>query len=389
MSAPLLTLDTLRMRFAQRPESLIDFADDLAIRFAAFDRAFVPAALKTAAGELLARCPHPSALPLWGVPYIVAANIDVAGIPTSAGLPALDFLADFDAIVVERLRAAGALLVGKTMIDPLGLHASVTDVAAAVAEGLATFGIASGRTGAACVSAAQCGVVSVNPTPGHVVNDGLFAIAPEIDGIVICAFDVAGGRVVRRSLESIDGTSRGRRPPLLTRLGLLGDVTAEGREVARRLGLVAIAVDEVPFAEIAELMNDDAWLVLRLDDIEAALVELPELFPPSLRGRLSRARACSARNFALIQRRLSCLRSRIEAAFADVDLLFIPPETNLTGFISACDLAALALPRVGTLIGPGGSDDLLADAATILAAPDRSRSTRPIDILTPSPLAHP
>ncbi len=162
MSAPLLTLGDLGARFARRPESVLDLADDLASRFVALGAAHVPAPLGAAARDLLARCPDPSALPLWGVPYVVGANIDVAGLPTSAGLSALDFLPDFDAVLVERLRAAGALLVGKVPADPLGLDAPVFGSSEAVAAGLAAFAIASDR---ADILNAGCVVTSFTRSP--------------------------------------------------------------------------------------------------------------------------------------------------------------------------------------------------------------------------------
>jgi Asp-tRNA(Asn)/Glu-tRNA(Gln) amidotransferase A subunit family amidase len=386
MSAPLLTLDSLRSRFARQPESLIDVMGGIEARFAAFGNASIPAALSAAARDLLARCPDPSNLPLWGVPYVVGANVDVVGLPTSAGLPALDFEPDFDAVVVERLRAAGALLIGKAPVDPLGLDASAVGVAAAIAADLAVFGIASDRTGAACIQAAGSGVVAIKPSPGRVVPDGLFVMAPEFDGVVILASDLEGGAAVRRIIERTDEDERRVAP--FRRLGLLGGMSAATRGIAERLDLANVAVDEALFVEVATLMGEDAWLVLWLDDVVVPLAELPEQFPPRLRKRLYGALGCSSCDLLRLQRRLSDLRNRIKATFEDFDLLFVPPEANLTGFLNPCGLAAIAVPDLGTLIAPSGSDDRLADAAQILAVPNLSRSTRPIDILASSPLAH-
>jgi Asp-tRNA(Asn)/Glu-tRNA(Gln) amidotransferase A subunit family amidase len=388
MSAPLLTLDSLRSRFARQPESLIDVMDDIASRFAAFGSVSTLASLKAAARDLLARCPDPSILPLWGIPYVIGANVDVAGLPTSAGLPALDFEPDFDAVVIERLRIAGALLVGKVPVDPLGLDASAEGVVATVVAGLAVFGIASDRTGAACAGAADGGVFAIKPSPGRVDLDGLFAIAPELDDVVILATDIAGGTIVRRVVERIDSATQ-RRTATFSRLGLLGKgFFSVAREMAKRLDLATVVVDDALFMEVASLMADDAWLVLRLDDIAVPLVEMPELFPPYLHRRLSRALSCPSVDLLRVQRRLSNLRHRIEAAFAGFDLLFIPPEANLIGFLNACGLAAIALPDGGMLVSAQGSDDHLADAAAVLADPSLPRSTRPIDILVSPPLAH-
>lgn len=58
-----------------------------------------------------------AALPLYGVPFAVKDNIDVVGLPTTAGCPDFAYTPDRSAAVVERLEAAGAVLVGKTNLD--------------------------------------------------------------------------------------------------------------------------------------------------------------------------------------------------------------------------------------------------------------------------------
>jgi len=385
MSASLLTLDGLRARFARDPECLVDVADDIAARFATSGDAYIRAPLEEAARDLLARCPDPSALPLWGVPYVVGANVDVVGLPTSMGVHALDFQPDFDAVVIERLRAAGALLVGKGPVDPVGPGASAVGAAASVAAGLAAFGIANDRGTAS--AAARFGVVAIEPTRGLVSTEGLFAIAPELDGIAIFAADVAGGTIVRCVIEKAPGIDERSMPP--ARLGLLGDDRSfPARDAANRFGLSTVTVDDAPFVEFAALMDDDVWLALRLDDIAVIFAELPELFPPHLRGRLAGVFGGPVSAQIRAQRRLSNLCRRIEAAFTGFDLLFMPPEANLIGFVNACGLAAVILPDGGALVSRGGDDDRLAALAQAFAAPNHPISTRPIDIPAPSPLAH-
>lgn len=73
--------------------------------------------LRTAAGELMARAPEPNSLPLWGVPFAVKDNIDAAGLPTTAACPAFAYDPATDSTVVARLKAAGALVIGKTNLD--------------------------------------------------------------------------------------------------------------------------------------------------------------------------------------------------------------------------------------------------------------------------------
>lgn len=383
MSAPVLKFGGLGERFAERPESILDVADDIARRFAASDGACSPAPLSAAARDLLARCPDPSALPLWGIPYVVDANIDVAGLPTSIGLPALDFQPDFDAVVIERLQAAGALLVGKVPIGLLGLDAPAAGIGEAIIAGLAAFGIAGARTGAA-----SCGMVEIRPSPGLVSVEGLFAIAPDLDGVVIHAANVAGGSAVRGVIEKVP--VNGQSVALPSRhLGVLGGSgLAAAEDLAGRLGLMTIVLSEAPFDELRALMDDDIWLALRLEDVAIAFAELPDLFPLRLRRRLSDALGRPARELVCAQRRLSELRRQIEAELSDVDLLVVPPEFGPASFVSACGLAAITLPDGSSLIGAGGNDETLAAAAATLTDSPLPRSTRPIDILASSPLAH-
>ncbi|MCM5552801.1 amidase family protein [Pleomorphomonas sp. NRK KF1] len=384
MRAPVLTLDGLRSRFARRPNSLLDLADDIHARCAVLGGACIAAAFYAAARDLLARHPDPSALPLWGVPYALDAGIDVVGLTTSIGAPAFDLQPDFDAVVVERLRAAGALLVGKLPVDPFGRDAPVAHALAAIAAGLAAFVLIGDRADAVPV---DCGLAVVKPTLAGVSIEGVSAMAPDVDGIAILTSDVAGGAVVRRALESVDGLVRPACPP--GRLGLLGGETSEAAQaIIERLGLETVATDVTPFAEIAALARDDVWLAPRLDDMATAFAEQPELVPTRLRRRLSEALALPACDLARAQRRLLALRRQVEAAFSDFDLLFVAPEFGSTGFVNACGLAAIGLPDGGALVGAGGTDDRLGAIAATLTALNKPRSTRPIDIPASSPLAH-
>ena len=75
------------------------------------------AALRAEAEALLRRAPEPNSLPLWGIPFAVKDNIDVAALPTTAACPAFAFTPVRDAFAVARLKAAGAIVTGKTNLD--------------------------------------------------------------------------------------------------------------------------------------------------------------------------------------------------------------------------------------------------------------------------------
>lgn len=387
MSAPLLTLGDLRACLALGREGLLEVLQGISSRAATFGDAFIPAPLDQAVRDLLARCSDPSKLPLWGVPFVVGANIDVVGMATSVGIPALDFQPDYDAPFVENLRTAGALLVGKTAVDPLCLEHAADGAVSALACGLAAFGIVSDRIGTVYPAAISDGLLAIRSSSEGLAAEGMFGAAPELDSIVVLASDLSCAAAVRSVIENHSGAERLFESP--TRLGVLGDVSgALARNLADQLCLDLVGIETTPFAEAASLLNDDICLAIRLDDFAAPFFELPELFPQDLQGRLSKALSHSSLDLVRSQRRLSSLCRAVEACFERIDMLFVPPASDLLGFIGACRFAAVTLPNGGILVGRGGYDDLLAAVAAALTTPTLSRSIQPIDTKPVSPLAH-
>jgi allophanate hydrolase len=155
-----------------RPHDVVDdVLDRLAAR--AGDAAFLsvvdPARLHARADELERLHSRGAALPLYGVPFAVKDNIDVAGLPTTAGCPAFTRQPDRDAHCVRRLLDAGAIVVGKTNLDqfatgltgtrsPFGVPESVfgqdlisggssSGSAVAVASGAAAFALGTDTAG--------------------------------------------------------------------------------------------------------------------------------------------------------------------------------------------------------------------------------------------------
>jgi indoleacetamide hydrolase len=148
--------------------------------------------------------PMPSLLPLHGLPLVVKDNIDVAGMPTTAGSPVLkNYTPQRSASAIERLTDAGAVILGKVNLHELcfGItsnnaaygpvrnpHApshiaggSSGGTAAAIAAGLAPAGIGSDTGGSLRIPAALCGVVGFRPTPGRWPCDGVVKISDTRD----------------------------------------------------------------------------------------------------------------------------------------------------------------------------------------------------------------
>jgi len=405
-------LDLARLRALYTDgTSPLDLADALAARMAKSDdpAIFITAVdrdgLRRQAQDLLHRAPTPNSLPLWGVPFAVKDNIDVAGLPTTAGCPAFAYTPQRDAFAIARLRAAGALVVGKTNLDqfatglngtrsPYGAPRCVFDPAyisggsssgsaVAVAAGLAAFALGTDTAGSGRVPAALNNIVGIKPTPGRIGATGLVPACRSVDTISIFAGSVADGVAIRRIVEGFDeddAFSRIGAPvalPARPRIGVLrqedreffGDAEAErlyGDAIGRLtdLGATPVAFDYAPFREAAVLLYDGPWVAERLAAIERFFEHHAADLDPSVRAIVDGARRYSAVDAFRGRYELEALRRRTTATWATCDMLLLPtaPTTytvdamladpirlnsrlgHYTNFANLFGLAAIAVP---------------------------------------------
>ena len=417
MLPPILDLEGLRAFYASGATPL-DLVDQIAVRMARsedpaiFITAIDADGLRRQAEDLLRRAPERNSLPLWGVPFAVKDNIDVAGLPTTAACPAFAYTPSHDAFVVARLKAAGAIVTGKTNLDqfatglngtrsPYGAPRSVFDEAyisggsssgsaVAVAAGLAAFTLGTDTAGSGRVPAAFNNIVGIKPTPGRLSGTGLVPACRSLDTISVFAGCVVDGIVVRRIAEGFDPADAFSRrtidagTPDIRRIGILsrddraffGDTEAErlyDAAVARLPSLEAVPVvfDFAPFRETAALLYDGPWVAERLAAIEDFARDHADALDPSVRAIVEGGSRFSAVDAFRGRYGLEVLRRRTEATWAACDALLLPtaPTTytveamladpirlnshlgHYTNFANLLGLAGIAVPAGFTARG--------------------------------------
>ena len=181
-----------------------------------------------AAKALESRFPDPNSRPpLWGVPFSVKDNIDIAGIPTTAGCPSLAYTPSVSAPVYQHCIEAGGLFIGKTNLEQLAtgmtgcrspygiLHStwstnhavggSSSGSAVSVSAGLVSFSLGSDTAGSIRVPASFNGVVGFKPTKGTVSARGVVPACKHQDTVGFLALNVEDAETVWRVCRGFDG----------------------------------------------------------------------------------------------------------------------------------------------------------------------------------------
>ncbi|MBU4610598.1 allophanate hydrolase [Achromobacter sp. GG226] len=363
-----------------------------------------------------------SRLPLYGVPFAVKDNIDVAGWPTTAACPGFAYVAEADAGIVARLRAAGAIVVGKTNLDqfatglvgvrsPYGAVPNTFDPAyvsggsssgsaSAVARGLVPFSLGTDTAGSGRVPAAFNNIVGLKPTKGRFSTAGVVPACRTLDCVSIFALTVDDAARVARVASGTDAADPYSRacppdapvaPSPALRLAVpaqcefFGDAQAQAAfERARHawidLGADVVEIDFAPFAELAALLYEGPWVAERLAAVAEQLARDPDSLHPVVRRIVEGATAYSAVDTFRAEYARAALAARIQAALAGVDALMVPSTPSIytiaeveadpvrlnarlgiyTNFTNLADLCALALPA-------GFRDDGLPVGITLIA----------------------
>lgn len=311
-------------------------------------------------------------LPLFGIPFAIKDNIDVAGLPTTAGCPAYAYQPTASATVVERLEAAGAILIGKTNMDqfatglvgtrsPYGACSSVfnskyvsggssSGSAVSVAKGLVSFSLGTDTAGSGRVPAAFNQLVGLKPTRGWISAANIVPACRTLDCVSIFAetcSDAAKVFEVLRGFDPKDAYSRTPAPgnnaaswaaktstfrfgiPKQETLNFFGDESAAACYQAAikalaDLGGEAIEIDYTPFRATAELLYSGPWVAERLAAIYDFATTHAEDMDPTVRQIITGASRFNAVDTFRSEYLLAELKQTTTKILDQIDFLFLP-----------------------------------------------------------------
>ncbi len=353
-------------------------------------------------------------LPLYGVPVAVKDNIDAAGMPTTAACPAFAYKPGRDSTAVARLRAAGAIVIGKTNLDqfatglvgvrsPYGIPkntikeelvpgGSSSGSAVAVAAGLVPLALGTDTAGSGRVPAGLNNIVGLKPSLGLVSTYGVVPACRTLDCVSVFALTVDAAWAALTAMAGPDVSDPYSRSRLLgapgampsTKLGVprpgqrlfFGDRAFEAAYNAAldrlaKLGYAIVEIDIEPFYETARLLYDGPWVAERTIAAGSLLASDPEAIHPVTREIiLSGLRPTAIDAFRAFYK-LEELRRVADVTFRDVDALVLPTAPtaytvqqvlldpiqlnsrlgSYTNFVNLLDMCGLALPAAFTDAG--------------------------------------
>ncbi|MFC3851661.1 allophanate hydrolase [Salinispirillum marinum] len=347
-----------------------------------------------------------SRLPLYGVPFAVKDNIDVAGFPTTAACPAYAYKPKADAHTVALLKAAGAIVVGKTNLDqfatglvgtrsPYGAvpnsfkpeyisGGSSSGSASTVARGLVPFSLGTDTAGSGRVPASLNNIIGLKGTCGAMSIRGVVPACRSLDVVSIFALTLDDASMVFELAAQYDAAEAySRQAPTARpnsfsqgpRLGIpaspqfYGDsVSADAWESTLAqwsdLDVELVPIDFSPFSELAALLYDGPWVAERHAAVEIFMRDHGSEMNPVVRGIIEQAKKFSATDAFKAEYRRAELRRTIEQIMAPLSGLLVPSAPTFptladlleepvnrnselgtyTNFVNLADMCALAIP---------------------------------------------
>ncbi|TDV37699.1 allophanate hydrolase [Pseudomonas helmanticensis] len=310
-------------------------------------------------------------LPLYGVPFAIKDNIDLAGIPTTAACPDFAYVPERSATIVEQLIALGAIPLGKTNLDQFatGLNGSRSPYGAcpnsvlteypsggssagsslAVALGVASFALGTDTAGSGRVPAALNNLVGLKASKGLISTAGVLPACRTLDCVTTFTATAREASQLlaltakvdprdeysRRNPSWNDGSAFG--APRAFRFGvpraqdleffgcvegplLFGDAI----DRLKALGGEAVELDLSPFIEAARLLYEGPWVAERYSVAGELMEQNPEAVLPVIRAVLAKAPAVTGVQTFRAQYRLQALKALCDKALEGLDCVLTP-----------------------------------------------------------------
>ncbi len=369
-----LTINQLHRHYRERdftPQELIGYLLQRARELSGFNTWIHLMGMNEARPYLDALAGHsPDDLPLYGIPFAIKDNIDLAGIPTTAACEAFAYTPQTSAFVVQRLLAAGAIPLGKTNLDqfatglvgtrsPYGATknpfnsefisgGSSAGSAVAVAQGLASFALGTDTAGSGRVPAAFNNVLGMKPSRGLLSNQGVVPACRTLDCVSLFATTAA-------DLYTLFGITAGYDPgDAYARRNHPGNTTSQSPEPAfsfavpedsqlaffgnheyqqlfqrtvtalEKLGGDKREIDFKPFLDAARLLYEGPWVTERYLACRALIDEQPDALLDVTRRVISAGRENTAADAFTAQYQLRAFKQQTDALLAPYDFLLTP-----------------------------------------------------------------
>jgi aspartyl-tRNA(Asn)/glutamyl-tRNA(Gln) amidotransferase subunit A len=292
--------------------------------------------------------------PLHGIPVSLKDLIDVAGTPTTSASAVPPRLPQHDAPIVQRLREAGAVIVGKTNLhefafgttsdetafgavqnpfDPTrSAGGSSAGAAVALVEGMCFAALGTDTGGSIRIPAAACGVVGLKPTYGELTCEGIVPLSTTCDHVGPLTRSVRDARIV---FDALTATVQPASRPDRVILGVPGGYLLERLDVHVRaaLGRARIALGQaghtIRDAELSHAhLAPDVYLHIVLPEASryhaATLETYAEGYSPGVRLRLEMGRYVLAEDYVRAMGLRELLRTSVDRALDTCDALLLP-----------------------------------------------------------------
>jgi len=352
-----------------------------------------------------------NSLPLYGVPFAIKDNIDLAAIPTTAACPAFAYTPEKSAFLVQALIDAGAIPIGKTNLDQLatGLvgtrspHGAVQNSfdptlisggsssgsAVSVALGQVSFSLGTDTAGSGRVPAALNNLVGYKPSCGLLSTSGVVPACRTIDCVTVFGLNCADTAVIASVVDKFDAAdayARTDREQVTAHAKVIGIPRSDqlkffGNKDYEALFSSAVSrvadqfetkeIDISPLMDAAKLLYEGAWVAERYHAAKDLIEQHPESLREEFLAVVGHGNQVSAVDYFDGAYRLAAYKRIAEQMFESIDVLLLPTVGThyslaevaaepvlrnsdngaYTNFVNLLDMSALAVPAGFTPAG--------------------------------------